>query len=234
MVTLIVSPLIVAICRRKSTRLIAILGGLVTALGCLFSSFATQFHQMFFSHGIFVGIGCAMIRDPAVIMVGQYFKKKRELVEIIVLASQGLGIAFMPLFFTYCIRLKSWRFGWQIMAIMSSLIFFLGVLYRPASLYHPQRRAILHLKSLQKKSRLKDQHLKTQQQASIGSAISTNRGSGKPAYFDFSVLRSKTIQIILSGTCISNFGLMSPLFLFVSYIDFLILTIKSVFHEYKG
>lgn len=114
-------------------------------------------------------------------------------------------------------RSKSWRFGWQIMAMLASLSFFLGVLYRPASLYHPQRRAILHLKSLQKKSRLKDQHLKTQQQASIGSAVSTKiPGSGKPPYFDFSVLKSKTIQIILSGTCISNFGLMSPLFLFVS------------------
>lgn len=103
------------------------------------------------------------------------------------------------------------------MAMLASLSFFLAVLYRPASLYHPQRRAILHLKSLQKKSRLKDQHLKTQQQASIGSSVSTKTpGSGKPAYFDFSVLKSKTIQIILSGTSISNFGLMSPLFLFVS------------------
>lgn len=104
MVTLMVSPLVMAICRRKSTRLIAILGGLVTALGCLFSSFATQFHQLFFSHGIFVGIGSAMIRDTAILMVGQYFKKKREVVEIILLAGQGLGIAFMPLLFTFCVQ----------------------------------------------------------------------------------------------------------------------------------
>ena len=33
--------------RRKSTRLVAVAGGLVTALGCLFTSFASQWHQVF-------------------------------------------------------------------------------------------------------------------------------------------------------------------------------------------
>ena len=106
-ITHLVSPIVIAICRRKSNRLMAILGGLMAALGCLFTSFATQFHQLFFSFGLFIGIGNAMIRDPAVIMIGQYFKKKRALVEILVIASQGLGIAFTPLFLTYCIRLVS-------------------------------------------------------------------------------------------------------------------------------
>ena len=104
MVTLLASPVVIAICHRKSVRLTGILGGLVTALGCLFTSFATQFHQLFFSYGIFIGVGVAMIRDPAVIIMGQYFKKKRQLVEIPFHASQGLGIAFMPLLITFCTR----------------------------------------------------------------------------------------------------------------------------------
>ena len=131
------------------------------------------------------------------------------------------------------------------MAGVVSLCFFLGVLYRPASLYHPQRRAILHLKSLQKRSRLKDQHLKnatqaTQLQSSLASgggpgvergvtstskAAPSSGGQGgagssssseKPAYFDFAVLKSKTVQIILSGTCIAHFGMTAPIFLLVS------------------
>lgn len=122
------------------------------------------------------------------------------------------------------------------MALVISLSFFLGVLYRPASLYHPQRRAILHLKSLQKRSRLKDQHLKTATaQNSVNSAFSsvatatnnsrksttaglpgTGKASDKPPYWDFSVLKSRTIQIMLSGTCISHFGMTAPLFLLVS------------------
>ena len=54
-VSLLISPMTVAICRRKSTRLTAVMGGLVTALGCLFTSFASQFHQLFFSYGIMIG-----------------------------------------------------------------------------------------------------------------------------------------------------------------------------------
>ncbi|KAL4716181.1 hypothetical protein ACJJTC_013958, partial [Scirpophaga incertulas] len=49
-VALALSPVTVALCVRKSTRVTAVVGGLVAALGCLFTSFATQFHQLFFSY----------------------------------------------------------------------------------------------------------------------------------------------------------------------------------------
>ena len=103
-VTLVTSPIFIAICKKKSLRLTAILGGLVTALGCLFTSFATQFHQLFFSFSIVMALGVSMINIPAVMIVGSYFKKRRALVEIALHCSQGLGFAFMPLFLTFCIR----------------------------------------------------------------------------------------------------------------------------------
>ncbi|KAI1286975.1 Monocarboxylate transporter 14 [Halotydeus destructor] len=227
-ITLLLSPIIVAICRRKSTRLTAILGALVTALGCLFTSFATQFHQIIISYGLFVGIGTAMVRETSVIMVGQYFKKRRELVEIIILSGSGLGIAFVPFFVSHCIRSKSWRFGFQCLALLVLVAFFLGVLHRPASLYHPQRRAILHLKSLQKRSRMRDtkttglqqnHHAKTQVQASVSSATSTVTNTDKPAYFDFSTLKSRTVQIMLLATSVANLGLTAPLFLLASQAE---------------
>jgi len=54
-VSLLISPLTIGICRRKSTRVTAVMGGLVVALGCLFSSFASQFHQLYLSYGIMLG-----------------------------------------------------------------------------------------------------------------------------------------------------------------------------------
>ena len=54
-ISLLISPLTIALCRRKSTRLTAVMGGLITALGCLFTSFASQFHQLFLSYGILAG-----------------------------------------------------------------------------------------------------------------------------------------------------------------------------------
>jgi ABC-type Mn2+/Zn2+ transport system permease subunit len=50
-VALFISPVTIAVCKSKSTRLTAVIGGLVTALGCLFTSFASQFHQLFLSYG---------------------------------------------------------------------------------------------------------------------------------------------------------------------------------------
>ena len=60
-VSLFISPLVIGLCRRKSTRLTAVMGGLITALGCLFTSFASQFHQLFFSYGMMIGKICIYI-----------------------------------------------------------------------------------------------------------------------------------------------------------------------------
>ncbi len=46
-----------------------------------------------------------------------------------------------------------WRLGLQAATGLLLSTFFLGTLYRSASLYHPQRRAILHLKTQRKKVR---------------------------------------------------------------------------------
>ena len=45
----------------------------------------------------------------------------------------------------------SWRLGLQAATGLLLSTFFLGTFYRSASLYHPQRRAILHLKTQRKK-----------------------------------------------------------------------------------
>ena len=48
-------------------------------------------------------------------------------------------------------RSFGWRYGLHLMASIFFGPFFLGTFYRSASLYHPQRRAIIHLKTQQKK-----------------------------------------------------------------------------------
>lgn len=48
---MLTAPIVIALCRRKSTRLTAVIGGLILSLGILFTSFATQFHQVAFSYG---------------------------------------------------------------------------------------------------------------------------------------------------------------------------------------
>ncbi|KAK9701176.1 Major Facilitator Superfamily [Popillia japonica] len=193
-VALLISPVTIAFCRRKSTRVTAVMGGLITALGCLFTSFATQFHQLFFSYGTVVGIGVGITRDCSTLMVAQYFKRRREFVEIFIVSGSGLGIAVMSIIIKTTIGTLGWRLGLQVVTGAVSVTFILGTFYRSASLYHPQRRAILHIKN--QKRKIKDK----------------NKIEDKIPFFDFSTLKSKTVRILLISTGISAFGINTPLF----------------------
>ncbi|XP_063362451.1 monocarboxylate transporter 10-like isoform X2 [Cydia amplana] len=196
-VALALSPVTVALCVRKSTRVTAVVGGLVAALGCLFTSFATQFHQLFFSYGTVVGVGVGLTRDCSTLMVAQYFKRRREFVEIFIVSGSGLGIAVMSTFIKGAIRAIGWRLGLQAVTGVVFVTFILGTFYRSASLYHPQRRAILHLKNQNKiKRKMKDR----------------TKADDRQPFFDFSTLRSKTVRILLMSTGISAFGINTPIF----------------------
>ena len=197
-VSLLMSPLTVAICKRKSTRITAVVGGLVLSLGCLFTSFASQFHQIIFSYGIVVGVGVSFVRDTATLMVGQYFKRKREGVEMVLVSASGLGLAVMSHFLKTSIRDIGWRLGLQAVTGALASTFILGTFYRSATLYHPQRRAILHLKS--QKRKIKDKN-KAQED--------------KLPFFDFSCLKSRSLQIILASSALTSLGLLTPFLLLI-------------------
>ncbi|XP_057373897.1 uncharacterized protein LOC130694805 isoform X2 [Daphnia carinata] len=189
----LLSPVIVAWCRRKSTRLTAVFGGLLAALGLLFTSFASQFHQLFLSYGLVLGIGVGLTRDTATLMVGQYFKRRREAVEIALVGSSGIGLALMTVFLHTTLGAIGWRLGLQAVTGLVLLTFILGSCYRSASLYHPQRRAILHLKNQRKKIKEKNKH------------------EEKPPFFDFTSLKSRTIQTIMVSTASIAAGIYTPL-----------------------
>ena len=103
-VSLLMSPLTVSYCRRKSIRLTAVLGGLISSLACLFASFALQYHQLVLSYGFILGLGVGMTRDTATLMVGQYFKRRREVLEIMLVSARGVGVCLLYTFVRIAIR----------------------------------------------------------------------------------------------------------------------------------
>ena len=50
------------------------------------------------------GLGLSMTRDSVTLMVGQYFKRKREVIEIVMVSGSGLGICAMSAFVKEAIR----------------------------------------------------------------------------------------------------------------------------------
>ncbi|GBL94222.1 Monocarboxylate transporter 10 [Araneus ventricosus] len=212
-VSQLLSPIVVALCKKKSTRLLAIFGAIVTSLGCLFTSFATQLHQVYLSYGIFIGSGNSLARETSSIMIGQYFKKRRQQVEMVSLIGYGFGVATMPLLFSYWVRLVGWRRGLQILAGIQCIVSLIAILFRPASLYHPQRRAILHIKSMQKRTKGKDKSYVVD----------------KRPFIDFSVLNSRTLQIYIIGSGITAFGVSAPFIFLVEEMLKDHLSFKSIY-----
>jgi len=101
----------------------------------------------------------------------------------------------MYLFLHKAIRSVGWRHGVQALTGVVFSTFILGIFYRSATLYHPQRRAILHLKT--QKRKIKDKNKSVED---------------TPPFFDFSCLKSKTFKILLLSTGLSGCGVSTPLY----------------------
>ncbi|KAL5280342.1 hypothetical protein ACFFRR_004369 [Megaselia abdita] len=200
-VSTLATPFVIAFCRKKSTRLSAVLGGLILPLGILFTSFATQLGQVIFSYGFVIGIGVAMVRESSTIMLGNYFKKRREFVEAVAMLGEGIGIALFSVILKEGVGKLGWRLGLQTIAAMATLSFFMGLLYRSASLYHPQRRAIQHLKNQRRKVKEKK---RTKQET-------------KSFLMDLEAIKSTTVKILLLTSAISAFGIYTPIFILSLY-----------------
>ncbi|CAM1297663.1 Uncharacterised protein g1892 [Pycnogonum litorale] len=200
--SLLLAPLVVAICRQRSIRITSIIGGLVFSLGCLFSSFATHYHQALVSFGFLLGVGISLVRETADLMIGQYFKRRRELVEVLTNSGSGIGLIFYSFVFKAAIRSIKWRLGLQAMTGVMFATFLVGVCYRSASLYHPQRRAIQHLKNQRRKVKEKVTHKTTEKQK----------------FFDLDILKIKCLRVLMICCAFSYLGILSPVIFLITIL----------------
>ncbi|KYN07524.1 Monocarboxylate transporter 14 [Cyphomyrmex costatus] len=107
------APLVVGACRRGNTRLTAVIGGLVLALASLFTSFAVQMHQVLLSYGLVLGTGAGLVRETASLVLGNYFRKRREFVEMVVQAGTGVGIVLFSVVYKEAVGCEAQKLGRQ-------------------------------------------------------------------------------------------------------------------------
>lgn len=199
-ISLGVSPIVTHLCRQTSVRLVAVVGGLVMNLAFLFASFGQQLHQVLLSYGLLFPLGCCAVRDASSLMVGQYFKVKRELVELLVLAGPGLGIVLFSLLYKQSVSALRWRLGLQSLQAVTMVAFFLGLFLRSASLYHPQRDAISHIKYQKEKVKPINPKDKLKQKGE------------QSDLFDLSFVRNRNMRIYLASSGTGALGMYTPLF----------------------
>ena len=67
-----------------------------------------------------------LTRDTSTLMAGQYFKRRRELVEILLVSGSGIGISFMSLILKAAMKEIGWRLGLQAVTGLVSTTFVMG------------------------------------------------------------------------------------------------------------
>ena len=140
------APLTTHLASQHSPRLCAFIGSLVAALGLLFTSFARQAHQVIISYCLVLGLGVSLVQASHAVMIGQYFKKRRLHLEVVLNSWTGLSLSLASVVQHWALRWGGWRLGLQVVAAAASLGVLTSLLLRPASVYHPQRHAILHMR----------------------------------------------------------------------------------------
>ncbi|XP_063771689.1 monocarboxylate transporter 14 [Pseudophryne corroboree] len=130
-ITLIVGPFIGLFINTCGCRKTAIIGGFLTSLGWVLSAFATNVHFLFLTFGVTAGIGSGMVYLPAVVMVGQYFQKRRALAQGLSTTGTGFGTFLITVLLKYLCAEFGWRNAMIIQGAVTLNLCVCGALMRP-------------------------------------------------------------------------------------------------------
>ncbi|XP_038671858.1 monocarboxylate transporter 14-like isoform X2 [Scyliorhinus canicula] len=108
-ISLIVGPLVSFFVDACGCRTTAVFGGIITALGWAMSAYATSVYYLFISFGVVAGIGNGLAYLPNIVMVGQYFQRRRALAQGISTTGTGFGACLV----TILLKTLSAEYGWR-------------------------------------------------------------------------------------------------------------------------
>ncbi|KFP25430.1 Monocarboxylate transporter 14 [Colius striatus] len=132
-ITLIVGPFIGLFISMCGCRKTALIGGILNALGWILSAYASNVHYLFLTFGVTAGVGSGMVYLPAVVMVGQYFQKRRALAQGLSTTGTGFGAFLMTALLKYLCTEFGWRNAMFLQGAISLNLCVCGALMRPLS-----------------------------------------------------------------------------------------------------
>ena len=106
----------------------------------------------------------------------------------------GVGLGLMSVLQFWCLSSGGWTLGLQVMAgSLGGLCVLTSLLLRPASVYHPQRHAILHMRQYMRQ------------------ILGKTRTKSRAATDLRSKLRHRSVRAVLAAASVSSIGLLCPL-----------------------
>lgn len=108
-VPLLSGPIMSALVDRYGCRNMTILGGLISGLGFVLSSFSNSIEVMYLTFGVIAGLGLGLCYVTAVVSIAYWFDKKRTLAVGLGACGTGIGTFLYAPMTTYFIKEYGWR-----------------------------------------------------------------------------------------------------------------------------
>lgn len=108
-VPLILGPVGSALVDKYGCRKMTILGGIISGLGFIISSFARSIEMVFFTFGFLSGLGLCLCYVTAVVSIAYWFDKKRTLATGLGACGTGIGTLLYAPLTQYSIEEYGWR-----------------------------------------------------------------------------------------------------------------------------
>ena len=124
-------PLSTSLCERLGCRPVAILGGLIAALGTMLASFSTDIYKMYLTYGVLFGIGASMCYFPSVIILPQYFQRHLSLANGLVSCGSGVGTMVMGPVMQQLLLYVGWTNTIRVASGLMISVTLISFLYRP-------------------------------------------------------------------------------------------------------
>jgi MFS family permease len=106
-------------------------GGILMSVGLLLSSFAQQLNILYITYGVIFGFGTALAYLPTLVMVGQYFEKRRSLATGIATCGSNTGALSLAIVQEVILNKHGWRNVFRFNSGFALVVIMCGVIFRP-------------------------------------------------------------------------------------------------------
>ncbi|XP_021365486.1 monocarboxylate transporter 12-like [Mizuhopecten yessoensis] len=132
---LLFGPVASILSNKYSCRTVVIVGGLLVSIGVFVSGFGPNITFLYFSYGLFCGLGKSLAYTPGLVIVGQYFKKKRGLAVGLATAGGGVGTLLIPPAINRLFKELRFTGAMMILSGLALQLCIAGCLYMPLEKY---------------------------------------------------------------------------------------------------
>uniref|UniRef100_A0A2K6W4N5 MFS domain-containing protein n=1 Tax=Onchocerca volvulus TaxID=6282 RepID=A0A2K6W4N5_ONCVO len=125
-------PLASGLANSFGCRLVVIAGSIITFVGFILSSFVPSLPVLYITFGIIGGIGFGLVYLPSILIVNQYFEKRRALAMGIAVCGSGIGTTVFSQLFPFLLEVceNSWRRFLVYTAFITLFSILCGLCYR--------------------------------------------------------------------------------------------------------